>query len=214
MFFTFSKVTGSVSRRAGRLHQNIFLSKTTDFLSTKARQRLTNLRFPDDVLLFSTSLSELKEMLCDFKRSTEIPSKTKILSNQKSGKQKEVTIDNIKIEILQKSESARYLGLKSNVQRAGNGRNQEQTQISMGGVRQISPGTHLKIVPLMLQIAIVQHGDHANIDVREWNLDTVISARKNDQISATKNAWPPCPDEETLQSEDKERKGKRREASR
>ena len=40
------------------------------------------------------------------------PSKAKIFSNQKPGKQKEITIDNIKIEILQKSESARYLGQK------------------------------------------------------------------------------------------------------
>ena len=30
------------------------------------------------------------------------PSKTKIFSNQTSGKQKEITIDNIKIEILHK----------------------------------------------------------------------------------------------------------------
>ena len=48
---------------------------------------LTNLRFADDVLLFSTSLSKTEEMLRDFKRSTESvglgihPSKTKILSN-------------------------------------------------------------------------------------------------------------------------------------
>ena len=55
-------------------------------------------------------------MLCDFKRSTEAvglgihPDKTKILSNQATGKRKEVTIDNIRIEVLQKSDCARYLG--------------------------------------------------------------------------------------------------------
>ena len=32
---------------------------------------LTNLRCADDVLFFSTSLDKLKDMLCDFKRSTE-----------------------------------------------------------------------------------------------------------------------------------------------
>ena len=31
---------------------------------------LTNLRFPDDVLLFSTSLEQLLRIMCDFKRST------------------------------------------------------------------------------------------------------------------------------------------------
>ena len=32
---------------------------------------LTNLRFADDVLLFSTSLEQLQRMMCDFKRHTE-----------------------------------------------------------------------------------------------------------------------------------------------
>ena len=61
----------------------------------------------------------------------------------------------------------------------------------------------------MLQIAIVQHGDHANIDVREWNLDIIRSAPKNDQISATEHASTRCPDEEALQSEDKKKKRKK-----
>ena len=52
--------------------------------------------------------SKLKEMLCDFKKSTEKvgleihPSKTKILSNQNLRRQ-EVTIENIKIEVMQQS---------------------------------------------------------------------------------------------------------------
>ena len=40
-------------------------------LSDKAEDCLTNLRFADDVLLFSTSLEKLREMLCEFKTSTE-----------------------------------------------------------------------------------------------------------------------------------------------
>ena len=57
-------------------------------------------------------------MLCDFKTSTEEvglgihPVKTKILSNQDKVKEKEITVDNIQIEILKKSDSARYLGQK------------------------------------------------------------------------------------------------------
>ena len=60
------------------------------------------------MLLFWTSLNKLEDMLCDFKRSTEAvalgihPSKTKILSSQMKVKKNEVTIDNIKIEVLQK----------------------------------------------------------------------------------------------------------------
>ena len=84
-------------------------------LSDKTEDCLTNLRFADDVLLFSTSLGKLRDMLCDFKASTEAvgleihPDKTKILSNQDNVKAKEITVDNIQIEILRKGESARYL---------------------------------------------------------------------------------------------------------
>ena len=87
-------------------------------LSDNTEDCLTNLRFADDVLLFSTSLRKLRDMLCDFKTSTEElglgihPDKTKILSNQDKVKEKELTVDNIQIEILRKSDSARYLGQK------------------------------------------------------------------------------------------------------
>ena len=55
-------------------------------------------------------------MLSDFKRSTESvgleihPNETKILSNQDVRRQKEATIDNIKVEVLRRSECAKYLG--------------------------------------------------------------------------------------------------------
>ena len=79
---------------------------------------LTKLRFADDVLLFSTSLSKLREMSCEFNWSTEKvgleihPSKTKIHSNQDARKQKEITVDNIKIEVLQKMRVQNTLGRK------------------------------------------------------------------------------------------------------
>ena len=55
-------------------------------------------------------------MLCEFKKSTEKvglrihPGKTKILSNQSSNTRREIEVDNIKVEILTRGESARYLG--------------------------------------------------------------------------------------------------------
>ena len=76
---------------------------------------LTNLRFADDVFLFSTSLVQLQKMMCDFKQSTESigfkihPDKTKILSNQSTNKRKEVEINN-KVKTLSACESAKYLG--------------------------------------------------------------------------------------------------------
>ena len=87
-------------------------------LSDAAEDCLTNLRFADDVLLFSTSLNKLRDMLCEFKISTEAvglgihPHKTKILSHQDKVKAKEIDVDNIRIEILGKTASARYLGQK------------------------------------------------------------------------------------------------------
>ena len=70
-------------------------------LSDATEDCLTNLRFADDVLLFSTSLHKLRDMLCEFKISTEAvglgihPGKTKILSSQAKTKVKEITVDNI-----------------------------------------------------------------------------------------------------------------------
>ena len=66
---------------------------------------LSNLRFEDDVLLFSTSLEQLRSMMCDFKKSTEVGlkiflEKTKILSNQGSKRG----------EVLPVRERAKYLG--------------------------------------------------------------------------------------------------------
>ena len=87
-------------------------------MSDRKEDCLTNLRFPDDVLLFSTHLNKLKDIFYNFKKSTEKvgleihPSKTKILSYPKSRKQQEVTIDNIKIEVMQTNECAKYLGYK------------------------------------------------------------------------------------------------------
>ena len=57
-------------------------------------------------------------MSCEFKRSTEKvgleihPSKTNVLSNQDVKKQKEITVDNIKIEVLQKMRVQNTLGRK------------------------------------------------------------------------------------------------------
>ena len=87
-------------------------------LSNVSEDCLTNLRFADDVLLFLTSPNNSRDMLFEFKISTEAvglgihPDKTKILSNQDKVKAKEIEVDNIKIEIMGKTASARYLGQK------------------------------------------------------------------------------------------------------
>ena len=76
----------------------------------------SNLRFADDVFIFSTSLEQLKRMMSDSKKITESvglkihPGKTNILSNQGSNKRREVSIDNMRVEVIPASECAKYLG--------------------------------------------------------------------------------------------------------
>ena len=88
------------------------------YLSDHHHDCLTNLRFADDVLLFATSKDQLQKC-CTFSRKVLKkvglrihPGKTKVLSNQSSlcsETKKEMEIDDIKIEILTRSESVRYL---------------------------------------------------------------------------------------------------------
>ena len=86
------------------------------YLSDNDHDCLTNMRCADDVLLFAYSKEQLQKMLCEFKQSTEKvglrihPGKTKILSNQSSNIRKEIEIDDIKVEILTREESTKYLG--------------------------------------------------------------------------------------------------------
>ena len=89
------------------------------YLSDHDHDCLTNVRFADDVVLFATSIEQLQKMMYDFKKSTEKmgfrihTEKTKILSNQSSlssDTEKEMQVDDIKIEILTRGESVRYLG--------------------------------------------------------------------------------------------------------
>ena len=148
-----------------------------------------------------------------FKRSTEKvglenhPDKTKILRNQDTRRQKEVTVDKIKVEVLQKKRECQVPRSKTSVRATGNRRDQKQTTYSMGSIPQIPTATHLKILPLMPQDASVQRGDHAHADLRVGNMDTLKRAPEIDQISTTKNASPHCPVEEKEQ--DKKQKKRR-----
>ena len=111
-------------------------------LSDKKEDCLTKLRFADDVLLFPTSLQKIRDMLSEFKTSTEAvgfgihTDKTKRLSNQDKQKAKEIMVDNIKIEVLSKGDSARYLGQKNHVRGARNWGDQKQAESSVGSVPQ------------------------------------------------------------------------------
>ena len=180
-------------------------------MSDRKEDCLTNLQFADELLMFSASLNKLEEMLCDFKQSTESvglgmhPNKTKILSNQVKVKKNGVTMDNIKMEVLQKKRRCTVLWTKNNVRGTRDSRNIEQTESGMGIIPHVSTGTHLESLPPMLQITLVQHGDHADNDLRKRNVDIVPDTCKDDQDRTTKDASPYRPNGKTLQNKEQRR---------
>ena len=121
-------------------------------------------------------------MLCDFKASTEEvglgihPDKTKILSNQDNVKEKEITVDDIKIEILRKRDSARYLGQKVTFEDQETRGGQEQTEGSVGSVPQISTGADLKRLSTVPQTSPFQYGHHSYDDLCKWHMDSHAEA--------------------------------------
>ena len=70
----------------------------------------------------------------------------------------------------------------------------------MGSVSQVQKRACIKILPFMPLIAIVPHGGNANIDMCLWNMDTHERARKDDQISAKKDAPPRRLNKEKIQT--------------
>ena len=132
---------------------------------------LSNLRFADDVLLFPTTLEQLRRMMCAFKKSTESVGlkihldKTKISSNQGSNKRMEVTIDNIKVEVLPAKECAKYLGRTTTFER------QETTEIKSRVRAAWASFTKNKQELTSksyhtTQTSLIQHGHHPYADIR------------------------------------------------
>ena len=89
------------------------------YLSDNDHDCLTNLRFADDVLLLASSKEQIRKMMYEFKKSTEKmglrihPDKTKILSNPSiinSDTEKELEVEDMKIEMLTRNESVKHLG--------------------------------------------------------------------------------------------------------
>ena len=123
---------------------------------------LTNLRFADDVLLFSTSLNKLEEMRCDLRRNTESvglgihPSKNEDPQQPSYGEEKRsYDRQHQDRSSAQKKECARYVGQKLH-SRNGNGRSQDQTESGIGSIPQIPTRAYLESISPMPQITLVQ----------------------------------------------------------
>ena len=75
-------------------------------LGDEKRDCISNLRVADDVLMMANSLKPLKRMMTDFKKCTEAqgfeihPDNTKLVTNEKPNRLKEIELDGIHVEIL------------------------------------------------------------------------------------------------------------------
>ena len=67
-------------------------------------------------------------------------------------------------------------------------RDQKSNQSGLGIILQIQTRADIKIVLPTIQTPHIQHGDHADTELRLWNLDTIKGTGKNDTIDSTQNA--------------------------
>ena len=140
---------------------------------------LTNLRFADDVLLFSTSLVQLQKMMCDFKKNTE---------NVGLKIHPEMEINNIKVEILSACGSAKYLRRTITFQQQETAEIKNRIRAALASFHKMQTRADVKIVLFAAQTPPIQYGDHADAELCLWNLDIIKGTRKNDTIDSTENA--------------------------
>ena len=163
------------------------------YLSDHYHDCLTNLRFADDVLLFTTSKEQLRKMLCEFKKNTEKvglgihPDKTKILSNQSiinSDTKKELEIEDMKNEILTGNESVKYLGQKISFHR------QEITEniAAWATFRKYRQELTSKKLHDQSSSTAIRCSNVSDYLLRSRNMGTQQRTRKNDSIDATQDA--------------------------
>ena len=163
----------------------------------------------DDVLLFASSKEHLQKCWANSRKvlkkwDSGFIQKRRKFSATKARTQKKIEVDNIKIEILTKGESARYLGQMITFLQ------QETTEIRnriscLGDVSQVQTGTDIEKQPAQTSIPAIRRNDNSDDMLRIKNMDTHQRARKNDTIDATQNAPTHHTNEKKIQ-EDRETK--------
>ena len=169
------------------------------YLSDHDHDCLTNLRFADDVLLFATSKGQIRKIfcLCEFKQSIEKvglrihPDKTKILSNQStinSDTKEQLEVDDMKVEILTRNESVKYLSQKNLVLPTRNDGNQEPYQGCMGDIPQIQTRVDIETLHAQTPSTAIRRRSISDCLLRSGNKGTQQRTRRNDSIDATQDA--------------------------
>ena len=98
---------------------------------------------------------------------------------------KEMQLDDIKIEILTRGESVKYLGQMITFC------HQETTEIKKrirGDVSQVQAGADIEKLHAQTSSPAVRRSNNSDDMLRIWNMGTHQRARKNDKIGATQNA--------------------------
>ena len=139
--------------------------------------------------------------MCEFKHTTEKvglkihQGKTKILSNQSSSRRNEMVIDNIKVEILTKEESTKYLGQVVTFQN----RRQSSSRIESG-----LPGRRSELTSkyYLLRHRLRLFDMVMTPTIRLRNMDPLERTRKNDSIDAAQNAPPHHANKRKIQEEE------------
>ena len=148
------------------------------------------------MLLFSTLLGKLRDMLCDFKASTEAvglgihPDKTKLLSNQDNVKAKEITVNDIKIVVLAKGHSARYFGQKITFEDQETEEVKNRVKAAWAAFHKYRQELTSRDYRLCHRLPTFQFGHHTYIDLCLWNVDIYTEARKDDQDCTATDAPP------------------------
>ena len=170
-------------------------------LGDKQADCLSNLRFADDVLLFSTSLKQLKNMMSEFKRCTERvglktnpEKKRRFSATKRSNRQAEATVDDIRVELLSLSGKAKYLGQTISFEQQETTETKSRTRAAWASFARLP--NNVKIVSRPTSTTFLQLGRRTHDDVRFCHLDVSAGARENDSIDATQDA-PAHPSNET-----------------
>ena len=152
------------------------------------------MRFADDMLLFASSKEQLQKMLCEFKRSTEKvglrihPGKTKILSNQSLDIRKEIEIDDIKVVMLTREESTKYLGQMITFQQQETTEIRNRIRAAWAKFHKYRQELTSRNYMLRHRLRLFRRCGNPDDELRFWNMDTHKRTRKNDSIDATQNA--------------------------
>ena len=113
------------------------------------------------------------------------PDATQVFSHQGSNKRKEVSIDNINVEVLPVKGCAKYLGQTITFEQQETTEMKSRVRAHWASIYQVQTPVHIEIIAPWSQTSIIQHGHYTNADVRLWNMDTLTRTWKLDPIDAT-----------------------------